>query len=601
MQAEEFKVLTDREHVLKRANVYLGSTTQEPLSGIINYEYRTKQIVPALIKCVEEIFQNSIDEFIRTKGEFAKNISLTISETLEGTEICVSDDGRGIPQDKIDGKYRPELAWTALRAGSNFDDSTREGAGTNGMGAALANIFSTSFIGRTADGKNQITVTCSDNMKNVSTKTTRSTERGTWVQFIPDLDRLGLTEFSQDHIDVLQDRFFNLAIMYPKIQFSFNGFKIQFRNIKQVAKRFHESAVSYEQENVSFVFAPAGADEEFRCLSYTNGIYIKNGGSHVDYAMGKVIESLRAHIKKKHKIDVLPNQIRQHMMIASWITGFRGLRFDSQSKERITNSVAEVSVVFKDIDFDKISKQILDTPEIVDPIIAAILYKRDLADQMALAKKQKQVAKARIVKHIAATHEDPEKRNLLLCEGDSAIGPLIQVRDPKTTGGYPMRGKPLNVRDLKLVDIMKNTEIMELMSIIGLELGKPAVNLNYGKIYIFSDRDLDGDHIFNLLLNLFSRWPELFTQRRIYRLLSPLYYCTKGKQSKTFYNVQDFEQFNSKGWEVEYFKGLGSMPVEVYSDCVNNPNLECIVADDFSKLEMAFGEDSSLRKTWMMG
>ena len=125
--------------------------------------------------------------------------------------------------------------------------------------------------------------------------------------------------------------------------------------------------------------------------------------------------------------------------------------------------------------------------------------------------------------------------------------------------------------------------------------------MNYGKICVFSDRDLDGEHVFCLLLNLFSFWPELFEQGRIYRMISPLYYCTKGKQNRSFYSDADFLKFNSVGWTVDRFKGLGSMSEELYSECVNNPVLEQVVGDDLMKLEMAFGDDASLRKTWMLG
>jgi DNA gyrase/topoisomerase IV subunit B len=596
----DFKVLTDRQHCLARPNVYIGSTTCEPLSGIIDYKYQTKQVVPGLIKCVEEIFQNSIDEWIRTEGKFAKNISLSISDTLDGTEIVVSDDGRGIPLDKVGDTYRPVLAWTELRAGSNFDDSKRVGVGANGMGSSIVNIFSKSFIGITGDGKNQLTLTCADNMQEISYKISKSSHRGTTVKFIPDLQKFGLLDFDSDHITVLKDRFHNLAIMYPGIQFTFNGEKIQFKNLKHVAKKYHDSAVAYEQDRVSFIFAPAGDDEEFRLLSYVNGIYIKNGGSHVDFVMNKVIENLREHIKKKHKIDVLPNAIRQHILFASWCTGFLALRFDSQSKERITNSYGEVSSYFSAVDFDKISKQILNTPEILDPMIAAILYKKEMAEKLALQKKLKSSAKIRVVNHIAATHPDPEQRMLLLCEGASALGSLISVRDPKTTGGFPLKGKVLNVRDMKAIDILKNKEIFELLNIIGLEIGKEPTDLNYGKIVVFSDMDKDGAAIFGLLLNLFSIWPKLFDDGRICRLLAPLYFCTKGKQTKIFYTQSEFDLVDTKGWDVTYFKGLGSMPESVYSECVNNPRLIQVVPDDLEYLEMAFGGDASLRKTWMM-
>lgn len=475
---EEFKVLDDREHCLRRISVYLGSPSSELQTGIIDYKKQSVTVVPALIKMIEESYQNSIDEWIRTEGKFAKNISLNINNTTDGTEITVTDDGRGIPIELINGKYRPLLAWTELRAGSNFDDSKRIGVGTNGMGISLTNIFSKVFEGKTCDGTNQLIVNCFDNMLNVSHKLSKSTIRGTSVKFVPDLTRFGLTEFDEDHTKVLLDRFTNLAILYPDIQFSFNGKKIQFKNLKQVAKNFHETAISYETDTVKFIFAPSGIDEEFSCHSYVNGIYVQNGGSHIDFVMNKVIESLREYVRKKHKIDVLPNSIRQHLLFASWISKFPALVFDSQAKQRITNSVSDVASHFSEIDFDKISKQILNTPEIVDPMIQAILYKRDMLEKLALAKKQKAVAKTRIVNHIIATDPDPEKRMLFIVEGISAISNFLVVRNPKIHGALPLRGKVMNVRGMKPTEILKNKEIFELLTVLGLEFDKPSCTID---------------------------------------------------------------------------------------------------------------------------
>jgi DNA topoisomerase-2 len=600
---EEFKVLTDREHVLARTNVYLGSTSCEPFSGIINFEYKTKMIVPALIKMVEEVYQNSIDEHIRTKGEFATHIDIDISNTLEGVEITISDNGRGIPQENIGGIPRPVLAWTELRAGSNFDDSNRLGAGTNGMGAALTNIFSKSFVGTTCNGVNKLTVTCSDNMKNISHKNSKGTKAGTSVKFIPDLSRFNLLEFDQHHIDVLYDRILNLAILYQNIKFTFNGEKIHFKNIKAVAKCFHENSVCGEFENFSFVLAPAGDDEEFRLLSYVNGIYIKNGGAHINYVLDQIISTLKEHIRKKYKIDVLSNQIKQHLLFASWMQNFPALRFDSQSKERITNTFSEIAAHLEGIDFDKIAKQILNTPEILDPMIQAILYKKEQAEARELAKKQKSTAKIRVVNHIAATDPNPENRTLHICEGLSAIGNLITVRDSKRHGGYPLRCKILNTRGMKPVDIIKNKEIRELLAIIGLEFGKPATNLNYGKIAIMVDSDVDGaGSIQCLLLNLFSNWPELYKDNRVFRLMTPLYICTKGKDVHNFYSKEEFDKFNSKGYEIVYAKGLGTLTKESYKQCIMDPFLVRISgnAADLDKLEMAFGDSADGRKEWMM-
>jgi len=601
----DFKVLSDREHVLARSGVYIGSIVKEPLSGIIDFKYQTKDIVPAILKCIEEIYQNSIDEHIRTGFKFACNISVDFKSTLSGTEITVIDDGRGIPAEEINGSFRPVLAWTELRAGSNFDDNNRAGAGMNGMGAALVNIFSSSFIGETFDGKKGMEVRCSDNMSKIGhSKLSKSRlKHGTSVKFILDYDRFGVDDLSSDHQDVVYDRLMNLSVMYPTIEFKFNGKAIPRKSIKQFARSFHESAIAYEDDAVSMVFAPSGSDEEFRCHSYVNGIYVKNGGSHVDFVLWKISDTLRSLIKRKHKIEVLPNQIKQHLLFASWIRGFPSPRFDSQTKERIANSTAEVSSKLNHIDFEKIAKQIMGSPAILDPMIEAILHKKELADKRELAAKMKQTQRVRVVNHISATDSNPENRTLIITEGLSAIGTLISVRDPKKIGGYPLKGKIMNVRGMKPVDILKNKEIRELVSIVGLEFGKQPAGLNYGKIGIMVDSDQDGASIYCLLLNLFSNWPKLFDEGRIIRVQSPLYHCVKGKQSKVFYTTSEFEQFNSKGWDVSYFKGLGSMPKEVYKECMANMVYDVVTANDladYDKLEMAFGDSSEPRKDWLI-
>jgi DNA gyrase/topoisomerase IV subunit B len=156
---------------------------------------------------------------------------------------------------------------------------------------------------------------------------------------------------------------------------------------------------------------------------------------------------------------------------------------------------------------------------------------------------------------------------------------------------------------MKPIDIIKNKEIFELLSIIGLEFGKSGKNINYGKIAIMVDSDVDGaGSIQCLLLNLFSHWPDLFSDGKIYRLMTPLYICTKGKDVQNFYSKDEFDKFNSKGYEVVYAKGLGTLSKESYKQCIHDPYLVRISgnSDDFDKLEMVFGDDTSLRKDWMV-
>lgn len=68
-----------------------------------------------------------------------------------------------------------------------------------------------------------------------------------------------------------------------------------------------------------------------------------------------------------------------------------------------------------------------------------------------------------------------------------------------------------------------------------------------------------------------------------------------------FYTKEEFDAADLKGYTVDYFKGLGSMPDDVYYECVNNPRLIQVTIDDANKLEMMFGDSAELRKNWLLG
>jgi DNA gyrase/topoisomerase IV subunit B len=604
MVTEKFEILTDAQHMRTRPAMYIGSVSTEEVSGMFFGKYQTLNVIPGLLKIISEIIDNSIDEAIRTNFKYANKIHISFKreESLDGSywQVIVEDNGRGIPVQLIGKQYRPVIAWTQARAGSNFSDD-RETIGANGVGSFATCVFSSEFIGETSDGTNYLKFVSNGLGKIKSVNVKPSSKHFTKVSFIPDLTAFSILEISDDHIDFIKDRVENLAAVYPDITFEYNDVKIKVKNSKEYAAKYCEKFVIADDGNNTLIFGAAGLDEEFRLHSYVNGLWIQQGGTHVNYVLDKITNTLKEHIKKKYKIEVMPSTVKQHLMFVSILRGFINMKFDSQTKTRITNTYGEISTHLKEIDFDKISRQILNTPEILDPMIEAILYKKEMAEKLALAKKQKSVAKLRVVNHIAATDSNIENRTLHICEGASALGSLISVRDSKRHGGYPLKGKVLNARGMKPVDILKNKEVAELLSVIGLEFGKPAKNLNYGKIAIMTDQDIDGASIFCLLLNLFSYWPDLFTSGRIYRLITPLYSCTKGKDIKIFYDKESYDKFVSKGYEVSYNKGLGTLSKEVYRQAIMNPYLIKVeVPNDFAKLEMAFGESADNRKEWML-
>lgn len=68
----------------------------------------------------------------------------------------------------------------------------------------------------------------------------------------------------------------------------------------------------------------------------------------------------------------------------------------------------------------------------------------------------------------------------------------FSVTGKKYYGAFPLKGKPLNVRDVGLSKIKENEEIKNIISALGLKFGKKYENtdeLRYGKVVIMSDAD----------------------------------------------------------------------------------------------------------------
>ena len=121
-----------------------------------------------------------------------------------------------------------------------------------------------------------------------------------------------------------------------------------------------------------------------------------------------------------------------------------------------------------------------------------------------------------------------------------------------------------------------NEVFNDLVTILGLQWGEDfdIKKLNYGKIVISSDADVDGDKIASLLLLFFSRWPELISQNIVCRSVSPIIIAKKNKDIQKFYNVKDFNKVQSKykTYVIKYTKGLGSLDDKESKDMYQNPN-----------------------------
>lgn len=604
--SSDFRVLSAKEHVLMRPGMYIGSTDLELQATCIDGKWVDLEYVAGMVKCANELIDNSVDEAIRTKFEFANEISVTV----DGNKFIIEDNGRGIPQDMVqcpDGRVvpRPEAAWTMTMAGSNFSDD-RETLGMNGVGSALANFFSALFVGTTGNGKNTVTINCSNNADNVSSHTKRGKWRGTKVTFLPDFGRFGCHEVDENTVAVLRERVATLAVAYPEITFRFNGTKVN-NKFKAYAKRFSVSALTVEQDGFSMMFCTH--EHGFQHLSFVNGLYTKVGGSHVNVVFEGIADALIPLVKRKYKLDINRARIKECTNMVIFLRGFRNPKFDSQTKERLTNTAGEVSSHIGELDYAKIAKKIISDADLIMPIIALALARKNAAELANATKAEKAAKKARVAKHIKANGLDnPDvKTTLFLTEGDSAIGYLLKVRDKNQHGGYPLRGKVLNTWNKTPDQVRKNKELFEIMAILNLHIGKPADNMTYDYVAIMTDADVDGTgSIYPLLLAFFYKhWPELLREGRILFVKTPQIISQGPKKDDIIwsYDDEEFREHKFKGkWEHRYIKGLGSLRQHEYHRVMNQPVFDVVCVDEHadSYFELLFGKDSDARKVWII-
>jgi len=605
--AEDFKILSPRDHVRTRIGMYLGSSSLEEVDRFVLGVWQKTQYIPALIKMIDEVLDNSVDEAIRTNFKAANKIDVSVS----GDTVSVTDNGRGIPQDNVltpenESIPRPVAAWTRVNSGTSFD-SGRVTIGTNGVGSSAVNFLSTSFVGKTWSGGNMLEVICANGCETTQVKKKSRSGSGTEVSFVPDFTLLEVASLQDlDTISLIEDRLTSLQMAFPEIKFSFNGQKIQVTDLKKYSSLFtpEEASVIIEKnDKCSYFFA--ASDDGFRSNSFVNGVNTRQGGIYVDYIVNGVVDELVTLIKRKHKIEVVKSTIKSGLTFVLFARNFTNPKFDSQTKERLTNSLSEVKSHYDTAgakDFLYIAKKLFAAQDIIEPIIAAQLAKKEQQDLRDALQGQKKLRKVKVAKHIAASSPDA---TLFLTEGQSAIGFAIKVRDPRLHGMYPLRGKVMNIWDMNAAEVLKNKELSELVAVLGLNINDPESfkYMHYKNVAILADADKDGGHIAALLVTFFFKfWPKLFDEGKIRITRTPIMISKHGKDVKWFYSYEDADQFkaNSKSYDHRYIKGLGSLEEQEYSVILNDPTMDILTVDDKTKFEMMFGGDSTGRKEFMM-
>lgn len=600
--AKKYKKLSDIDHVLMKSGMWIGSTKKREDEIFLIENKKPVKINavynPGFIKIFDEIISNSADEHKRN----SKLNEIRVNVDQSTGNISIYDNG-GIPVEKHPeyDEWIPELIFSNLKTGSNFDESEdRIVAGTNGVGSTLTNIFSLEFKIETSDGKNKFEQVFSNNMRDrTSPIISKNKTSFTKISWNTDFKQFKMNGIDDITFALLKKRAMDVAACNPKIKVHFNEELFHFKTFYEYCALYTDN-LFYEESKYWQVGVGVSPTGDMEHVSFANSVHTKDGGSHVDYIANQLSDALRIMIKKKHKVDIKPAEIKKHFFLFINATIINS-DFNSQTKEKLINNSKDFGT--EHIISDEIVKRIFKS-DIVETILDWIDKKKLAQERAELRALNKNLAKTKVLDLVdAKARSNREKCVLGIFEGKSALNPVRRYRDAQLFGAFPLRGKFRNVNELTNSQVVKNKEIINLLAALRLKLGETPVGMRYGKIYIYTDADPDGDSIAGLLINFFAKyWPELFDYGKIYKVLTPLVVSKRGKTKNYFYTNEEYQKWLSiidpKQWEIEYKKGLASLEDDEYDEIVNNPKLMQISKDAESKnsLKAWFGDDANLRK-----
>ena len=604
--ADQIQILEGLEAVRKRPGMYIGSTS-----------------VRGLHHLVYEIVDNSVDEAL---AGFCNTITVKIHQD---NSITVRDNGRGIPVDiqKKAGKSALEVVFTVLHAGGKFGGAGyKVSGGLHGVGASVVNalsewldvkvykegkIYAMSFAKGKVTKPIECIGTCSEE------------EQGTEVHFLPDASIFeeSVYEFETLKIRLRETAFLtkNLKIrlvderegIEQEKEFHYEGGIQEFVSFLNKGKEALYPDVIYcegEKEKILVEVAMQHNDSYTENIyTFVNNINTPEGGTHLTGFKNALTKTFNDYARqnkllKDSEANLSGEDIREGLTCIISVK-IEDPQFEGQTKQKLGTSEAQVAVQ------GIVSEQLTYFLE-QNPAVAKVICEKSILAQRAraAARKARDLTRRKSAldgvglpgKLADCSSKDPERCEIFIVEGDSALGPAKEGRNPETQAVLPLRGKVLNVQKARLDRIYANEEIKGMITAFGTGIHEDfdLSKLRYHKIIIMTDADVDGAHISTLMLTfIYNFMPELIRKGHVYLAQPPLFTIQKNKKHYYAYSDEEYQrilkEIGSDGADVSRFKGLGEMNTEELQETTLDPESRTLLRvnmsdEDKAELDITF-------------
>ena len=557
----KIKTLSSLEHIRLRTGMYIGRI------GNGNHYDDGCYIL------LKEVIDNAIDEYIMG---FGKEVEIGI----EGTRVSVRDYGRGIPLGKVVDCV------SKINTGAKYNDDVFQfSVGLNGVGTKAVNALSKVFMVRShREGEFAEAQFKVGKLKKEDKGKTKEPD-GTFIEFEPDAEIFKESEFKQEFVERRLRHYSYLntglrlilkmpGLSEPKVFQSRHGLMdLVMEDMQTDGSEPIYPPLHYSSKTLEFCFTHSNTRFGETFYSFVNGQYTADGGTHLSAFREGLLKAVNEYCKGKYEGD----DVRE-CMIGAVAIRLKDPVFESQTKNKLGNTEIRTELV------NNVREELLHffnrNKDVAQKLLAKVedtkLLRKELQEVKKLSRERAKAISLRIPQlKDCKNHYDKKKEKgngsmVFICEGQSAAGSITSCRDVNNQAVFVLKGKPLNVWDLKRDVMYKNDEMYNLMQALSIE--DTTDSLRYEKVVLATDADVDGMHIRNLMITYFFKFFEgLVHDGHVYVLETPLFRVRN--KERTIYCYSEAERDNAVKElggkpEITRFKGLGEISPKEFSQFI---------------------------------